>query len=118
MSVCAEAQDCLDSVEASIGDLIPLSPSERSKTQMSKSWDFGPTLMTEGAMKQLESEGCFPKGKGRLPRGETIPHPEVDEAVVYKDFFACGLQIPLCTSFAWFWKRSTCSFIILRLMAF
>ena len=61
---------------------------------MAKSWEFGPTLMTEEAIKSLEEEGCFPEGKGRLPRGETVPQPEVDEAVVFKDFFSCGLRIP------------------------
>lgn len=50
--------------------------------------------MTEEAIKLLEDEGCFPEGKGHLPRGETVPHPEIDEAVVFKEFFACGLQIP------------------------
>ena len=61
---------------------------------MAKSWDFGPSLMTEEAIKSLEEEGCFLEGKGRLPHGETVPRPEVDEAIVFKDFFACGLQIP------------------------
>jgi hypothetical protein len=56
--------------------------------------------MTEEASKLLEEEGCFPEGKGCLPWGETIPHPEVDEAVVFKDFFVCGLRIPL-VHFLW-----------------
>lgn len=28
--------------------------------------------------------------------GEMVPQPEVDEAVVFKDFFPCGLRIPPC----------------------
>ena len=43
--------------------------------------------MMEEAIKALEDEGYFPAGKGRPPRGETVPQPEVDEAVVFKDFF-------------------------------
>ena len=62
---------------------------------MAKSWDFGPSLMTEEAIKALEDEGCFSAGKGHPPRSETVPQPEVDEVVVFKDFFACGLRIPL-----------------------
>ena len=62
---------------------------------MAKSWDFGPSLMMEEAIKALEDEGCFLAGKGHPPRGEIVPQPEVDEVVVFKDFFACGLRIPL-----------------------
>ena len=51
--------------------------------------------MMEEAIKALENEGCFPIGKGHPPCGETVPQPEVDEAVVFKDFFAYGLRIPL-----------------------
>ena len=85
----------MDSVEASIGDLVLVFSVEKPRIEMAKSWEFGPTLMTEEAIKSLEEEGCFPEGKGRLPRGETVPQPEVDEAVVFKDFFSCGLWIPL-----------------------
>ena len=94
MSTSVEAQDDLENIEASVGDLIPISPIKNSKIQMAKSWDFGPSLMTEEAIKALEDEGCFPTGKGRPSCGETVPQPDVDEAVVFKDFFACGLRIP------------------------
>ena len=90
----AEAQGGLESIEASIGDLVPFSRAKKSKVQMVKSWDFGPSLMTEEAIKSLEEEGCFPEGKGRRPHGKTVPRPEVDEVVVFKEFFACGLWIP------------------------
>ena len=94
MSTSAEAQDDLENIEASIGDLIPVSPVKKAKVQMARSWDFGPSLMMKEAIKALEDEGCFPARKGRPPRGETVPQPKVDEAVVFKDFFACGLRIP------------------------
>ena len=38
---------------------------------MARSRDFGPSLMTEEAIKALEDEGCFPAGKGCPPHGET-----------------------------------------------
>jgi hypothetical protein len=50
--------------------------------------------MTEGAIKLLEEDKCFLAGKGWVPRGETVPRLEPDEAVVFKDFFSCGLRIP------------------------
>ena len=60
----AEAQDGLESIEASVGDLVPISPIKKLKAQMAKSWDFGPSLMTAEAIKALEDEGYFPEGKG------------------------------------------------------
>ena len=84
MSASAEAQDDLENIEASIGYLIPVSLVKKAKVQMAKSWDFGPSLMMKEAIKALEDEGCFPAGKGRPPRGEIV---EVDEVVVFKDFF-------------------------------
>jgi len=42
--------------------------------------------MTEEAIKSLDEEGCFLEGKGRLPHGEIVPRPEVDEAVASRIF--------------------------------
>ena len=50
--------------------------------------------MMEDAIKSLEEEGCFPEGKGRLPHGELVPRSEVDESVVFKDFFCLWPQDP------------------------
>ena len=59
---------------------------------MKKTWDFGTSLMTEEMIVELEKDGCFPKGKARPSGGETVPKLEKNEAVVFKDFFACGLR--------------------------
>ena len=37
MSASAEAQDDLENIEASVGDLIPVSPIKKAKVQMAKS---------------------------------------------------------------------------------
>lgn len=90
--ICGGSND-LENIEASIRDLVPVS-CEKEKVVMAKSLDFGPSLMTKGAIKLLEKENPFPAGKGRAPRGETIPCLEPDEAVVFKEFFSCGLRFP------------------------
>ena len=87
MSASTEDEDDLENIEASVGDLIPVSLVKKAKVQMARFWDFGPLLMTEEAIKALEDEGCFPIGKGHPLHGEAVPQPEVDEAVVFKDFF-------------------------------
>ena len=71
MSASAEAQNDLENIEASVGDLIPVSPVKKAKVQMARSRDFGPSLMTEEAIKALEDEGCFPAEKGCPPHSET-----------------------------------------------
>lgn len=55
---------------------------------MKKTWEFWPSLMTKEAIAELEKVGCFPAGKGRPSDDETIPKPSVNEAVVFKNFFA------------------------------
>lgn len=93
MSASAEAQEGLENIEASVRDLVLASPKMKEKRPMAMSWDFGPSLMTEGTIRALEEEGYFPAGKGRAPRGETVPRPKSNEAVVFKDFFSCGLRL-------------------------
>lgn len=39
---------------------------------MKKTWEFGPLLVTVEVITKLEEVGCFPKGKGTPPRGETV----------------------------------------------
>jgi len=53
--------------------------------------------MTKEMIGKLAAQGCFPEGKGRPSGGETVPRPEVNEAVVFKDFFVCGLRFPSVT---------------------
>ena len=118
MSTSTEAQDDLENIEASVGDLIHVSSVKKAKVQMAKSWDFGPSLMTEDAIKALEYEGYFLAGKGHPPRGEIVPQPEVDEVVVFKDFFACGIRIPPVYFSTWFSRLLRYSSIILLLMGF
>lgn len=94
MSASAEVQEELENIEASIGDLVP-PPKAKEKKMVGRSWDFGPSHMTAEAIRALEEEGCFAAGKARVPpRGETVLNPEPNEAVVFKDFFYCGLRIP------------------------
>jgi len=50
--------------------------------------------MTQEMIEGLEKAGCFAKGKGRPQQGETVPRSGVADAVVFKDFFACGLRFP------------------------
>lgn len=90
-AVAHDIEEDLASVEASVGDLVSC---EESKAEMRKTFDFGPSLMTKERIKDLEAEGCFPRGKVRPPNGETVPKLDFNKVVVFKDFFACGLRFP------------------------
>jgi hypothetical protein len=45
-------------------------------------------------IREYEAARFFPAGSGRAPLDEQIPTPEVDEIVVFHDFFTCGLRFP------------------------
>lgn len=84
-----ELEENLSGVEASVGDLIG---AEEVEDMARKTWDFGTSLMTQEMIEVLEEKGYIPKEKASLPKGETIPRPGAADAVVFKDFFACGLR--------------------------
>jgi hypothetical protein len=56
---------------------------------------FGSSTITVGKIKEMEERGYFPEGEVRAPGTETVPEPNDDEAIVYKDFFIVCLCMPL-----------------------
>jgi hypothetical protein len=42
----------------------------------------------------MEDLGYFMKGVGRAPSEETVMEPNIDEAVVFENFFNVGLRMP------------------------
>lgn len=86
-----EVEEELIGVEASVGDLVGAKEFE-DMARARKTWDFGTSLMTQEMIAVLEKEGYVPKGKAKIPEGETVPKPGAVDAVVFKDFFACDLR--------------------------
>jgi hypothetical protein len=85
-------EEDVGSVEASVGDLVGASEG----TGMSgKTWDFGPSSVTTEAIVEMLDDGFFKAGRAMPPpAGETVPHPPEGYAVVFKDYFTCGLRLP------------------------
>ena len=50
--------------------------------------------MTKDMIEELGQLGCFGDAKVKPPEGETIPKLKAADAVVFKDFFLCGLRFP------------------------
>jgi hypothetical protein len=62
----------------------------------SMSYDFGQSTMMKAHVTSLESFArYFLKGFSRPPDTEFVPDPRENEAVVFEDFFAADLRIPL-----------------------
>ena len=96
MIVIAEAfglEEDLSGVEASIADLIT-SKEAANMAGLSRTWDFGPSLMTKDMIEELQQLGCFGDAKVKPPEGETIPKLKAADAMVFRDFFLCGLRFP------------------------
>ena len=80
-------------VEASVVDLI-IAKEGRDMAGTSKTWDFRPSLMTKDMIKDFWKLGYFRDAKVKPPEGETIPKPKATDAIVFRDFFLCGLRFP------------------------
>jgi hypothetical protein len=59
------------------------------------SYDFEPSTVTVGHIRQLEALGYCVEGFAREPGEEVVLDPGDDEAVVFEEFFAAGLRMPL-----------------------
>jgi hypothetical protein len=55
------------------------------------SYDFGPSIITVGRIRQLEALGYFAEGSAHEPGEEVIPELAANEAVVFEEFFTVGL---------------------------
>jgi hypothetical protein len=62
--------------------------------ELAWSYVFVAYSVTMGRIRQLESLGYFAEGSAREPWEETVPEPNTDDAIVFKEFFAAGLRMP------------------------
>jgi hypothetical protein len=78
---------------------VDADPKELVAAKSSKSYPpsfvFGESKVTADLIREYEAAGFFPAGDGRAPLDEQIPTPEVNEVIVFRDFFTCGLKF-LC----------------------
>ena len=97
-------EEDLGSVSASVGDLIAMD----SGVMAIKSWDFGPSSITEEAVTEMLKESYFPSTRVKIPLpSQTIPEPEEGYAVVLT-------SLALCYVGGW----AVCLFFILSCVSF
>jgi hypothetical protein len=83
-------EENIEDVDADIKDLVSV---KRSKP-LPPSFVFGESKVIANLIREYEAPGFFAVGSGRAPLDEEVPTPEVDEIVVFRDFFTCGLRFP------------------------
>ena len=96
MIVSAEAlglEEDHSRVQVSVANLITAEEAG-DMAGTSKTWDFGPSLMTKDMIEELRQLGCFGDAKVKPSEGEMIPKPKAADAVVFRDFFVYGLRFP------------------------
>jgi hypothetical protein len=61
---------------------------------MDEGYYFGPSAVTVSRIREMIDSGYFIEGMGSEPREETVPQPQVNEVVVFEEFFVAGLMMP------------------------
>lgn len=109
----SEARDRLDSEDDSLGgvdadvdelvgvltikrrmktvDLLAMVVALKESRSCRRPFDFGRSLTSPGDLRDYAGRGWFDFDNVRCPGGETVPLPHPDEAVVFCDFYECGL---------------------------
>jgi hypothetical protein len=62
--------------------------------KLTRSYKFRVSSFTVGRIHQMEFLGYFVEGLVHEPGEETVTAPNPNEAVVFEEFFAAGLQMP------------------------
>jgi hypothetical protein len=85
-----ELEDDLAGVDTSVGDLIR---AEEVEAMARKTWYFGESLMTKRMISKLEREWMISVGRAKPLQGETVPSPGKGYAMVFEDYFSCGIHL-------------------------
>ena len=87
-----DLEETLSDVEASVGDLISL---KEFKSMPTITFEFGESTIKPQDIADMAEVGFFKEGRAKSPpAGQTVPAPEEEYAMVFRDFFTCGLQFP------------------------
>jgi len=87
-----DLEETLSDVEVSVGDLISAKEFEAMATI---TFEFGESTVRPEDIADMVEVGFFKEGRAKAPpAGQTVPAPEEEYAVVFRDFFTCGLRMP------------------------
>lgn len=83
-----QGSEDLRNVDASPSELQPM------KDKVEPSFYFGRSSVPQGLIETYVERRYFPKGVARAPVDETVPKPQDDDCVVFRDFFKAGFRVP------------------------
>ena len=92
VAAAQDLEETLSHVEASVGDLIS---AKEFESMAAITFEFGELSIGPQDIADMVEVGFFKEGRAKAPpAGQTVPAPEEEYAVVFRDFFTCGLCIP------------------------
>ena len=92
VAAAQDLEETLSDVEASVGDLIS---AKEFDSMAGITFEFGESTVRPEDIADMVEVGFFKDGRAKAPpAGQTVPAPEEGYAVVFKDFFTCGLRMP------------------------
>jgi hypothetical protein len=98
-------EESFSDLKASLGDLVK---AEELFSMAGPTFEFGESLVTVEDISKMVQGGFLKEGRVKAPpAGQTVPDPEPWYAVVFRDYFTCGLRLPPTLSSARLWRLST-----------
>ena len=92
VAAAQDLEETLSDVEASVGDLISAKEFEE---MAAITFEFGESTVRTEDIADMVLARFFKEGRAKAPpAGQTVPAPEEGYAVVFRDFFTCGLRMP------------------------
>jgi len=92
VAAAQDLEETLSDVEASVGDLIS---AKEFELMVANTFEFGESTIRPQDIADIVEVGFFKEGRAKAPpAGQTVLAPEEEYAVVFRDFFTCGLRIP------------------------
>jgi hypothetical protein len=77
-----------------VSDVSSHSYADTSSDRGSHSYNFGLLTVTISCIREMTEQHYFVEGGARAPGQQTVPEPEDDEVIIFKEFFFARLRMP------------------------
>jgi len=92
VAAAQDLEETLSDVEVSVGDLIS---GKEFDSMAVITFEFGESTIKPEDIADMVEVGFFKDGRAKAPpAGQTVPASAEEYAVVFRDFFICGLRMP------------------------
>ena len=92
VAAAQDLEETLSNVEVSIGKLVS---AKDFNSMAAITFEFGESIIMAEDIADMVRAWFFKEGCVMAPpTGQTVPTPEAEYAVVFRDYFTCGLRMP------------------------